>query len=44
MVRLQANLFILGDFGLHILDNFARETLLDIIDDQYNKTSTIVTW
>lgn len=36
------NLLILDDFGLQAFDNFARETLLDIIDDRFNKSSTIV--
>jgi len=37
-----ANLLILDDFGLQAFDNFARETLLDIIDDRYNNASTIM--
>lgn len=36
------DLLILDDFGLQAFDNFARETLLDIIDDRFNKSSTIV--
>lgn len=36
------NLLILDDFGLQALDNHSREALMDIIDDRYNKTSTIV--
>jgi len=41
--RLQkANLLILDDFGLQGFDNHAREALMDIIDERYNKTSTII--
>ena len=39
---LKADLLILDDFGLQAFDNHARETLMDIIDDRYNKTSTII--
>lgn len=39
---LRADLLILDDFGLQAFDNHARETLMDIIDDRYNKTSTIL--
>ncbi|WP_341461476.1 IS21-like element helper ATPase IstB [Zhouia spongiae] len=39
---LKCNLLILDDFGLQAFDNHARETLMDIIDDRYNKTSTII--
>jgi len=35
-------LLILDDFGLQAFDNHARETLMDIIDDRYNQTSTMV--
>jgi len=38
----KAQLLILDDFGLQELDNFARETLLEIIDDRYQQTSTII--
>lgn len=38
----KVNVLILDDFGLQALDNHAREVLMDIIDDRYNKTSTIV--
>ena len=38
----KTNLLILDDFGLKPLDNHSREVLMDIIDDRYNKTSTIV--
>jgi len=41
--RLQKiDLLLLDDFGLQAFDNLAREALMDIIDDRYNKTSTIV--
>ena len=39
---LKADLLILDDFGLQAFDNHARETLMDIIDDRYNKSSTIL--
>lgn len=39
---LKADLLILDDFGLQAFDNHARETLMDIIDDRYNKSSTII--
>ena len=38
----KTNLLILDDFGLQSLDNHCREALMDIVDDRYNKTSTIV--
>ncbi|TVR89516.1 MAG: ATP-binding protein [Saprospirales bacterium] len=38
----KTDLLILDDFGLQAFDNHTRETLMDIIDDRYNKTSTIV--
>lgn len=38
----KADLLILDDFGLQSFDNNARETLMDIIDDRYNETSTII--
>jgi DNA replication protein DnaC len=37
-----AELLILDDFGLQAFDNFSRESLLDIIDDRFNKSSTII--
>lgn len=41
--RLQKiNLLILDDFGLQAFDNLSREMLMDIIDDRYNKMSTII--
>jgi DNA replication protein DnaC len=39
---LKADLLILDDFGLQAFDNHAREALMDIIDDRYNRTSTII--
>ncbi len=39
---LKADLLILDDFGLQSFDNHARETLMDIIDDRYNTSSTII--
>ncbi len=36
------NILILDDFGLHAFDNYTREILMDIIDDRYKKTSTII--
>ncbi len=42
--RLQkVNLLILDDFGLQAFDNQSREILMDMIDDRYNKSSTIIT-
>jgi DNA replication protein DnaC len=38
----QTHLLILDDFGLQSMDNHARESLLDVIDDRYNYSSTIV--
>jgi len=39
---LKTNLLILDDFGLQSFDNHAREALMDVIDDRYNQTSTII--
>ena len=39
---LKADLLILDDFGLQGFDNHARESLMDIIDDRYNRSSTII--
>jgi DNA replication protein DnaC len=39
---LKTDLLILDDFGLQSFDNHAREALMDIIDERYNKTSTII--
>ncbi len=38
----KVNLLILDDFGLQAFDNNAREILMDIIEDRYNKMSTII--
>ena len=38
----KVDLLILDDFGLQAFDNHAREILMDVIDDRYNKFSTIV--
>lgn len=38
----RVELLILDDFGLHAFDNHAREALMDIIEDRFNKISTIV--
>jgi len=38
----RTKLLILDDFGLQAFDNFAREALLDIIDDRFKKASTII--
>lgn len=38
----RVDLLILDDFGLQAFDNHARETLMDIIEDRFNKVSTIV--
>jgi DNA replication protein DnaC len=39
---LSVDLLILDDFGLQALDNHARESLMDIVDDRFNQKSTIV--
>ena len=38
----KVQLLILDDFGLQAFDNFARETLMDIIDERFANTSTII--
>ncbi len=38
----KTDLLILDDFGLQAFDNHAREALMDIIDERYNRSSTIV--
>jgi DNA replication protein DnaC len=38
----KTNLLILDDFGLQALDNHSREALMDIIDERYDRTSTII--
>lgn len=38
----KVDLLILDDFGLQAFDNFARETLMDIIDERFGKASTII--
>ena len=38
----KTELLILDDFGLQAFDNFARETLMDIIDERFSKHSTII--
>lgn len=38
----KVNLLILDDFGLHPFDNYARQALMDIIEDRYDQASTIV--
>jgi len=38
----KAEVLILDDFGLQAIDNYAREALMDIIDDRFNQSSTIV--
>lgn len=39
---MKINLLILDDFGLQAFDNHAREALMDIIEDRFNRQSTIV--
>lgn len=39
----KADVLILDDFGLQSFDNYAREALMDVIDQRYNETSTILT-
>lgn len=38
----KTDLLILDDFGLQAFDATAREILMDIIDDRFNETSTVV--
>lgn len=38
----RASLLILDDFGLHPFDNHGRQALMDLIEDRYDQTSTIV--
>lgn len=38
----KTDLLILDDFGLQAFDATAREIMMDIIDDRFNETSTIV--
>ena len=38
----KVQVLILDDFGLHAFDNNARQALMDIIDDRYNQSSTII--
>lgn len=38
----RTRLIILDDFGLQAFDNHAREALMDIIDDRYGNSSTII--
>ena len=38
----KVDLLILDDFGLQSFDNHAREAIMDIVDDRYNKSSTII--
>ncbi len=38
----KVNLLILDDFGLQAFDNYARETLMDMVDDRHSQMSTIV--
>lgn len=36
-------LIILDDFGLHSFDQFSRQTLLNLIEDRYDKGSLVIT-
>jgi len=38
----KVQLLILDDFGLQSFDNHARDTLMDIIDDRHQHSSTII--
>jgi DNA replication protein DnaC len=35
-------LFIIDDFGLHAFDNHSRQALMDIIENRYDRASTII--
>lgn len=37
----KADLVIIDDFGLHPFDRHARQALMDIVEDRYNRTSMI---
>jgi DNA replication protein DnaC len=39
----KAELLILDDFGLNAMDNDNRKLLMDVIDDRYERASTIIT-
>ncbi len=39
----RAELIIIDDFGLHPFDNNYRQALMDIIEDRYERASTIIT-
>lgn len=39
---LKVEMLILDDFGLQSFDNYAREALMDIIDERHGKSSTII--
>jgi DNA replication protein DnaC len=36
------DLLILDDFGLQPLDNYSRNTLMEIIEDRHGRRSTII--
>ena len=38
----KSELLIIDDFGLHSFDNYSRTALMDIIEDRYERSSTIV--
>lgn len=38
----KVHLLILDDFGLQAFDNFARDTLMDLIDERFGQSSTII--
>ena len=39
----QPDLLIIDDFGLHPIDQNTRQALMDIIEDRYDRVSTIIT-
>ena len=39
---MKTNVLILDDFGLQAFDNHARDTLMDIVEDRFSRTTTIV--
>lgn len=39
---MKIDVLILDDFGLQAFDNHARDTLMDIVEDRFNRTTTIV--
>lgn len=39
----RAQVLIIDDFGIHTFDNQTRQAFMDVIDDRYDRVSTIIT-